>query len=51
MDDFKEDKDYLAEESNSDSTLDSPDSVDPVNHITTATSTDLESNLIASIRL
>ena len=48
MDDSKEDKDYLAEESNSDSTSDSLDSVDPVNPITTASSTDLESNLIAS---
>ena len=51
MDDSKEDKDYLVEESNSDSTSDSLDSVDPVNPITTATSTDLESNLIASIKL
>lgn len=47
----KKDKEYLAEESNSDSTSDSLDSVDPVNPITTATSTDLESNLIAYIKL
>lgn len=47
MDDPKEDKDCLAEESDSDSTSDSLDSVDPVNPVTTAVSTDLESNLIA----
>lgn len=51
MDDFKKGKAYLAEESNSDSTSDSPDAVDPVNPITTATSTDLEGNLIAYIKL
>lgn len=51
LDDSKEDKDYLAEESNSDSTSDSLDSVDPVNPITTASSTDLESSLIASIKM
>lgn len=51
FDDFKKDKAYLAEESNSDSTSDSLDSVDPVNPVTTATSTDLEGNLMASIKL
>lgn len=51
LDDSKGDKDCLAEESNSDSTSDSLDSVDPVNPVTTATSTDLQRNLIAYIEL
>lgn len=40
MDDSKEDKDYLLEESNSDWTSDFLDSIDPVNPITTVTSKD-----------